>query len=89
MRGVGTGGDGVEFAAYYFLGETGGAESLVIWDASIGGPGVEVEVGGEESRGLSSETEQGELVEVGSKVRGRGEEVRAFQVFVGDAMMFI
>ena len=82
MRGVGTGGDGVEFAAYYFLGETGGAESLVIWDANIGE--VEVEVGGEESRGLSSETEQGELVEVGSKVRGRGEEVRAFQVYVGD-----
>ena len=72
----------MEFAACYFLGETGGAKSLVIWDASIGG--VEVEVGGEESRGLSSETEQGELVEVGSKVRGRGEEVRAFQVFVGD-----
>ena len=43
-----------------------------------------MEVGGEESRGLSSKTEQGELVEVGSKVRGRGEEVRTFQVFVGD-----
>ena len=82
MRGVGTGGDGVEFAAYYFLRKAGGAESFVIWDASIGG--VEMEVGGEESRGLSSKTEQGELVEVGSKVRGRGEEVRAFQVFVGD-----
>ena len=82
MRGVGTGGDGVEFAAYYFLGKTEGAQSLGIWDASISE--VEVEVGGEESRGLSSKTEQGELVEVGSKVRGRGEEVRAFQVFVGD-----
>ena len=62
MRGVGTGGDGVEFAAYYFLRKAGGAESFVIWDASIGG--VEVEVGGEESRGLSSKTEQGELVEM-------------------------
>ena len=61
----------MEFAAYYFLGETGGAESLVIWDASIGE--VEVEVGGEEACGLGSKMEQGELVEVGSKVRGRGE----------------
>ena len=82
MRGVGTGGDGVEFAAYYFLGETGGAKSLVKWDASIGE--VEVEVGGEESRGLSSETKEGELVEVGSKVGGGDKEIRAFQVFVGD-----
>ena len=72
----------MEFAAYYFLGETGGTESVIIWDASIGG--VEVEVGGGKACGLGSETEQGELVEVGSKVRGRGEEVRAFQVFVGD-----
>ena len=82
MRGVGAGGDGVEFAANYFLGETEGAQSLGIWDANIGE--VEVEVGGEESRGLSSETEEGELVEVGSKVGGGDEEVRAFQVFVGD-----
>jgi len=56
------------------------------WDASIGG--VEVEVGGEESRVLCSEAEQPEedVVVVGSKVslRGRGEQVRAFQVFVGD-----
>jgi len=71
VRGVGTGGDGVEFTAYYFLRKAKGAESFVIWDASIGG--VEVEVGGEESRGLSSKTEQGELVEMGSKVGGRGE----------------
>ena len=71
MRGVRTGGDGVEFTAYYFLRNAEGAESFVIWDASIGG--VEVEVGGEESRGLSSKTEQGELVEMGSKVGGRGE----------------
>jgi len=47
VRGVGTGGDGVEFTAYYFLRNAEGAESFVIWDASIGG--VEVEVGGEES----------------------------------------
>ena len=66
MRGVGAGGDGVEFTAYYFLRKAKGAESFVIWDASIGG--VEVEVGGEESRGLSSKTEHGELVEMGSKV---------------------
>ena len=61
----------MEFAAYYFLRKTGGAKSFVTWDASIGG--VEGEVGGEESRGLSSKTEQGELVEMGSKVGGRGE----------------
>ena len=37
MRGGGTGGDGVEFAAYYFRRKAGAAESFVIWDASIGG----------------------------------------------------
>ena len=33
MRGVRTGGDGVQFAAYYFLEtrKTGGADSLGIW----------------------------------------------------------
>ena len=72
----------MEFAANYFLGETEGAQSLGIWDVNI--VEVEVEVGGEESRGLSSETEEGELVEVGSKVGGGDKEVRAFQVFVGD-----
>ena len=43
-----------------------------------------MEVGGEESRGLSSETKEGELVEVSSKVGGGDKEVRAFQVFVCD-----
>ena len=38
-------------------GWAGGVESFVIWDAIIGG--IEVEVGGEESHGLSSKTEQG------------------------------
>ena len=82
MRGVGAGGDGVEFAANHFLGETEGAQSLRIWDVNI--VAVEVEVGGEESRGLGSEAKEGELVEVGSEIRGGGKEVRAFQVFVGD-----
>ena len=44
MRGVGTGGDGVEFTAYYFLRKAKGAESFVIWDASVGV--VEVEIFG-------------------------------------------
>jgi len=82
VRGVGARGDGVEFASNYFLGETVGAQSLGIWDANIGE--VEVEVGGEESRGLSTEAKEGEIVEVGSEVGGGGKEVRAFQVFVGD-----
>jgi len=41
---VGTGGDGVEFTAYYFLRKAKGAESFVIWDASVGV--VEVEIFG-------------------------------------------
>ena len=82
MRVVGTGGDGVEFVTYYFVGEAGGAESIFIGDANVSE--VEVEVGGEEACGLGSKTEQVKLVVMGSEVRSRCEEVCAFQVFAGD-----